>query len=431
MKRAALLLFGLPVLAAERPVPGPMKPFVPPAREERALPSGFRYSLMPFGSLRMARVELSMRNDGDADLAELVANYLLEGTRSRNAAALSTAVSDLGVVGGAIRVSVTASETVVSAEALSDSAPALIRLVAEVVNEPAFPSEALESMKADQLRRMDNRQTQPASRALSREDALLFGIQTSGDVVRAATADSVRQYWSASYRPAAAHLYVAGVFDNEAVDRAVRESFASESSKPVIHLIDRPGATQSHIAVAWPMPDPAHADYFVLNVMNIVMGSMQRSRIIANVREQHGYSYNIFSRLYGRPRSSKWGVSGDVATASTAAALREILAEVARLGEEPPSPGELRRFQTFMSGVLLSERATPEGIVSALRWQELHGLPADDWATFVPRVYAVTPEDLRRVARRYLAPSRAAIVVIGDRKAIEAKLGEVGRVVNE
>jgi len=304
-------------------------------------------------------------------------------------------------------------------------------LVAEVVNEPAFPSEALESMKADQLRRMDNRQTQPASRALSREDALLFGIQTSGDVVRAATADSVRQYWSASYRPAAAHLYVAGVFDNEAVDRAVRESFASESSKPVIHLIDRPGATQSHIAVAWPMPDPAHADYFVLNVMNIVMGSMQRSRIIANVREQHGYSYNIFSRLYGRPRSSKWGVSGDVATASTAAALREILAEVARLGEEPPSPGELRRFQTFMSGVLLSERATPEGIVSALRWQELHGLPADDWATFVPRVYAVTPEDLRRVARRYLAPSRAAIVVIGDRKAIEAKLGEVGRVVNE
>lgn len=434
MKPAALLLlFALPLHAADRPVPGPMKPFVPPPSEERTLPSGLRYSLVPFGSVAIARVELSIRYTGDADLAELTANYLLEGTRRRTAAELSGAVSDLGVVGGALGVSVNANEIVVSADALSASAPAIVRMIAEVVDEPAFPDAALESLRADQLRRIENRRTQVASQALARTDALLFSIAPpSTDAIKAATVDTVRRFWAATHTPAASHLYVAGVFDKAAVEQAVRESFASAAeSRPAIHLINRPGATQSRITAAWAVPDPAHPDYPLLNELNIVMGSMQRSRIIANVREQHGYSYNIFSRLYGRKGSSKWVVTGDVATAVTGAALKEILHEVTRIAAEPLSSDELRRFQTFMNGVRISENATPDGIVSTLRWDELHALPDEELATFVTRTFTVTPADLRRVAQRYLGIDRAAIVVIGDRAAIEPQLKELGIVIDE
>ena len=194
----------------------------------------------------------------------------------------------------------------------------------------------------------------------------------------------------------------------------------------MIHWLHRPGASQARIHVSTPVVDPAHPDHSIVGLLNIMLGSVQTSRIIANVRERHGYSYNVSSRLVRRPGSSQWALTADVANDVTGAALREILAELARVVAEPPPEEELRRHQAFMAGVLVAENATPAGILDTLRYFDLYGVDAEYRTNFVERVRDIVPADIQRVARRYFQPHDLVIVVVGDRAAVASQLAPIG-----
>ena len=69
----------------------------------------------------------------------------------------------------------------------------------------------------------------------------------------------------------------------------------------------------------------------------MLMGSTQTARLVANVRERHGYSYNISSRLVRRPGSTQWVVAADITNNVVGAAIQEILGEIARLRRDLPA----------------------------------------------------------------------------------------------
>jgi zinc protease len=158
------------------------------------------------------------------------------------------------------------------------------------------------------------------------------------------------------------------------------------------------------------------------------MGSTQTARLVANVRERHGYSYNISSRLVRRPGSTQWVAAADITNNVVGAAIQEILGEIARLRGEPPSAEELRSFQSFMAGILVQENSTAQGILESLRWMDLYGVSTSYFGTFIQSLYKVGPGDIRAIAERYLRPDRMAIVVVGDRKALLPQLEAFARV---
>jgi zinc protease len=261
----------------------------------------------------------------------------------------------------------------------------------------------------------------------------------------------VRQFHTTHFVASRAHLYVAGRFDAAAVEVAARQAFGAwstgEAAKPfaaatpragsatpagprdslTIHLLDRPGATQARIQISAPVVDPSHPDHPILDQLNLLLGSVQTSRIIANVREKHGYSYNVSSRMIRRPGSSQWALTADVATDVTAPALREMMAELARVVAEPPGDDELRRFQAFQAGLLVSENATPSGILDWQRYFDLFTLDAKYRTNFIAEIDSVLPADIQRVARTYLEPGNLTIVVVGDRSRLTTQLASLGK----
>jgi predicted Zn-dependent peptidase len=56
----------------------------------------------------------------------------------------------------------------------------------------------------------------------------------------------------------------------------------------------------------------------------------------------------------------------------------------------------------------------------------LFDLPDTYFEEFVPRVNAVSAEDVTRVAQMYLDPSRAVTLVVGDRNVTEESLRALG-----
>ncbi len=450
------------VTPISRPTPAPEKQFRPPAIRDVTLTNGMRMSLVPFRATPTATISLVIRTgtrDEDATevgVADLVGRLLLEGTRMASADSVARLVSALGAVGGDISVNVSSHETSLSVDVLPESAPAMIALFAELVRSPAFSDSALERLKANAVRRLTAQSSQASLLASARANAILFpgnpaDRRPTEAGIRELTRNKVVAFHAKYYVPQRAQLYVAGSFDGASVERAARSAFGTwargagqsfvlpagfsgtgrvQEGKPKIHLIDRPGSTQARVQISFPVVDQPHADLSVLNEINMVMGSTQTARIIANVRERHGYSYNVSSRLVRRPGSTQWVVSGDMTNNVVGASIREILSEISRLQEEPPDSSELGGFQSFMAGILVSENSTAQGIIDMLRLLDLYGMSRRYLATFVGSVYEVSGQDIQRVARRYLQPASGVIVVVGDRNAILSQLAEIGTVVN-
>jgi zinc protease len=444
-----------------RPSVGPPKAFTAPTVEERTYPNGMRVALVPYRASPTARIELVIRAgsvDEGADqpaVAEIVAQSLTEGTLSRSGESIAQLVSDLGTLGGAISINSGPYETILAVDVLPEAAPGMVELLADLVQHPSFPASAVERLKSNAIRRLQLQRGQADWIASSRTNSILFQGNPADRVpsepqIQALTLAAVTSFHSTYYSPSRSRLYVAGTFDQTSVERAAsafgnwRASSSrpfvlprasawrelSATGRPVIHLIDRPGATQARLQVSFPVVDLAHQDHLTLNEINTLMGSTQTARIVANIRERNGYSYNIFTRLVRRPGSTQWIVAGDITNNVVGAALREILAEIARLRTEAPSRDELNGFQSFMAGVLISEQSTAQGMLESLRWMDLYGVDPRYLGTLVQNVLAVSPENIHSIAARYLIPSRMTIVVVGDRKAIVSQLEGIGQVVD-
>jgi zinc protease len=157
--------------------------------------------------------------------------------------------------------------------------------------------------------------------------------------------------------------------------------------------------------------------------MSQLLGELFQSRLNATIREQKGYSYGVYSQLgFGRgPGPITTG--GDIKTAQTDSALVEWMKEIRGIrGDKPITDEELAAGKAALTQSL-PERFSSVGAVSnAIRELYVEGLPKDYYQRFVDAVNAVTKEDVVRVARKYLDPDHLTIVIVGDRKQIEAPL---------
>jgi len=187
-------------------------------------------------------------------------------------------------------------------------------------------------------------------------------------------------------------------------------------------LIARPGAPQSTIYLGLPVVDPTHPDFMALSVMNTLLGGYFSSRVTTNIREDKGYTYSPNSSFATRYRDAVWVQVADVTTQHTGDALAEIHKEIERLRREPPSEAELEGVKNYRNGVFLISNSTPQGLLAQLAFMDLHELP-DEWlSTFVDRLYAVTPEQVSEVARKYLDPEAMTLVVVGDLDVVRPQI---------
>ena len=113
-------------------------------------------------------------------------------------------------------------------------------------------------------------------------------------------------------------------------------------------------------------------------------------------------------------------------TDKTGPSITEILGEIDRLQSDPPSEKELKGFQNYRAGVFVLQNSSRGGIINQLEFVDLHGLPADYLNGYVQRVYAVTPQDVQQMAKKYLQDDKATIVVVGDKKIVEEQIKGFG-----
>ncbi len=453
---ATLTLAGAlaPAVTAERqapPAPGTPKDFRLPTPRRFTLPNGLRVTLVGYGSVPKTRVELAVdagnafEGPDETWLADLTGALMKEGTRSRTAAQVA---EEAAAMGGSVDVAVGPDVTEIATDVLSEFAPRAVRLLADVARHPRLPDSELARLKADKARELSIARSQPDQIALEKFRALTYPGHAYGRLFPASeaalaafTVGQVRRFYDAHFAADRARLYVAGRFDERAVEGAIREALADwkrggaarpapprPTSARAVHLVDRPGAVQSTIILGMPVVDPSHADYVPLVVTNTLLGGYFSSRITANIREDKGYTYSPYSQVSTRYRDAYWAQNADVTTSVTGPSLKEIFLEIDRLQAEPPPVEELKAVQSYLAGTFVLQNSSRQGIINQLEFTDLHGLPESYLTEYVRRVQAVTPETVRDIATRYVDDGKATIVVVGDRKAIEDQVRPFGTI---
>ena len=207
----------------------------------------------------------------------------------------------------------------------------------------------------------------------------------------------------------------------EGVRKAAPEKLPADGPPAArqVYIVDKPGAPQSQIRIGWIGVPRSTPDYFPIQVMNTILGGSFSSRLNMNLREQHGYSYGASSNFDMRAGAGPFAAAAGVQTDKTSEALKEFFNELNAILKPVPAD-ELARAKNYVALRYPSAFETTGDISRRLEDALVYHLPDDYFAKYVQNIQAVTAADVQRVAQKYIAPGRFAVVVVGDLKTIEA-----------
>jgi predicted Zn-dependent peptidase len=248
------------------------------------------------------------------------------------------------------------------------------------------------------------------------------------------TVEDLRAFHAARFTPALAALIVVGDVKPEMVLPQLESAFgawtgaqgaqgalttpAQVKTRSVV-VVDKPGAAQSQIRIGWVGVPRSTPDYFAIHVMNTILGGAFTSRLNQNLRETHGYAYGAASRFEMRRTPGAFYAAAGVQTDKTAESLVEFFKELEGIAKMVPAD-ELEKAKNYIALRYPQRFETTGDMAAQLAEVFIYTLPDNYFASFVERIQAVTAADVQRVARMFVQPNRMAVLVVGDRKVIEA-----------
>ena len=380
---------------------------------------------------------------GNPALPLLTAAMLAKGTASRSS--LQTA-EQFDTLGAAVVVGPSADPGAISvvATGLRENFDDWFPVVSDVIRNASFPTDELTSMKRRIVADWQMRRSQPFVLAGELFDEAVYGdsgrTNLSEAAVASVTSEQLRAWHRERYAPQNIVLSVVGAIDEDDVGKAVegrlgdwgRGSFTpivtpmAAPEKPRVTIVDRPGSVQTSLVLGVPAVDRAHLDLLPLIVANRVLGGTPVARLFTRLRNELGLTYGASSQLQAYAHGGDWRASGDITSARVDEGIEAFLAELRRIAAEPVPPQELDEAKRSMvaSFALTLEQLGP--VVSYISARRVYGLSTDYWERYPEKVMAVSPDDVHRVAKRYMTMDRLQVIAIGDATQLEPLLSPLG-----
>jgi zinc protease len=429
------------------PKPGPPAALKLPPIQKQKLTNGLSVWLIEQHEVPVAQVNLIIGSGAAAEPAErqgtasLTAAMLDEGAGERGALEVADAVEFLGAQ------LTTASSFDLSAVRLSVPVARLaaaLPLMADVAVRPTFPVNELERLRKERLTSLLQARDDPAEIVRVAFPRIVYGARHRYGIsavgteasVRAITLDDLRTFYKSNYRPDNATLIVVGDVTPATVLPLLEQAFGAwhgegppqtrttlvdppQLTKRQIYLIDKPGAAQSQIRIGWIGVPRATRDYATLEVLNTMLGGSFTSRLNQNLREKNGYTYGAASVFDMRRSAGPFFATAGVQTDKTADALREFFNELNGI-QKPIPADELDKAKNYVALSFPAEFETTGDLARKLEEMVVYGLPDDTFTSLVDQVSRVTGADIEKAAARYIQPDKFAVVIVGDRKVVEA-----------
>jgi len=408
----------------------------------RQLPGGMKLALLPKktrGGTVVAQLKLRWGNEqskmGRSAACSLASAMLMRGTTKHTREQLRDEFDRL-------KASVSVGGESASIETLRPNLPAVLRLVAEVLREPAFPASEFEQLKRSALTGIEGMKSDPnalAGMQLARHlnpyppEHWLYTptLEERMQRLQSVSIEDLRRCHDEFYGASNAELAVVGDFDATEITRLVQDLFGDwKSPRPFTHIADTYHDVPA-INRNLDTPDKANAvfqaglnlplredepDYPALALGNYLLGGSSDARLSRRIREQEGLSYSVRSWLSAGSIDpvGEFGISAIYAPQNRARIETEILEVLRQVLREGFSDAEvaaakkgylaLRKLSRTQDGALAGRLAKNLYLGRRFAWD----------ADFDAKIAALTPQQIQSALKRYLDPLKLSIVKAGD-----------------
>lgn len=321
-----------------------------------------------------------------------------------------------------------------SVRVLSDDRNEAFELLRLSLNTPRFDQEAIDRIRASILAANKRSLTNPDEVAGLRWFALAFpnhpyGRPTKGDEKSIGGIERAMLFDYAKKNLARSNLKIAvvGSVDSAELSRLIDHAFAKlpakaelvdvPEAKPQalgrreIVDLDIPQTTITFGSIGLKRKDPDFIPSFVLN--HILGGGSFSSRLYREVREKRGLAYSVYSYLATLDRSGLFMGGTSTRNDRAAETLKIIEEEIVRLAKYGPTAEELAQAKSYLTGSYLLHFDTSAKVAQQLLEIQLQELGADYFERRNNMVNAVTADDIRRAAKRFLADSKLLVIMVG------------------
>jgi zinc protease len=436
---------------ARPPLPREPRTWHFPQIHRKVLDNGLRLLVAPATHTPLVSLRVLVRSGADceplehAGLASLTASLLDEGAGGRDAMAIAEDTARLGAFLG---TGADWDASWAAMDLLGKNLEQGFEILHDVIRKPHFDEEELSRLRDERLTTMIQQRDDPSSIAARRFSGLVYGPVRYGtpmigteDSLQAITREDVDRFYRSVWTPANLSVIVTGDVSAgqaaELVESRLGDWAGVTGSSPpppkvergtttTVFLVDKPGSVQSEIRIGHVGVERTCEDYFPIVVMNSLLGEIFNSRIMINLRERHGYTYGARSSFVFRRYAGPFVVSTAVRNEVTTEAVREVFLELERIRDEDVTEEELSHAQSYLMGIFPATVQTASDLASRIQEMELYGLPDDYFDHYRANIERVTRHDVGRVARDYIAPNQATIVVVGQASEVRERLAELG-----
>jgi zinc protease len=446
-----------PVDRSKLPIPLASAPFRFPGIVHRTLANGLEVRAIVHRNVPLVSAALLVPGGTAVDpvdrhgLTAFTADLLDEGSGGRSAIEVSDALARYGAD---LDVDVGPDAVVVALTTLVRYLEPGLGLLAEMVIAPNLANadiERVRKLRLERLRQLRDHAPAVAERALMR---LLYDDHPYGHLglgsesaLAVTTSDHIRSLHRQAFVPAGATLVIAGdaeaahlldaaeaIFggwhtpaDLAGVDRDAGLAPPPRADRQRLAVVPRAGAAQSELRIGHVCASRSTPDYHALVLLNMILGGQFVSRVNMNLRQDKGYTYGVRTGFDLRRGLGPFVLQTSVQTEVTADAIRESLRELEDIrGGRPATAEELALARASVTRGYPRGFETAQQVARGVTQLALHSLPDTYFEEFVPRIEAVTLDDINRVAREYLDTSRMTILAVGDHERIAPALATLG-----
>lgn len=360
--------------------------------------------------------------------ASAAASLLAEGTRDLTARQVA---EQLDYYGSWYDVSIDRDYAYINFATLSKFFDPTLAVAEQILLYPTFPEEELRTYAAKRKQRLAIDRTKVDVEAREAFARALFGPEHPYGITSDAaeydrlTRDAVADFYRRFYTAENCFVVCSGrIGDRElqaVADLAGRIPHgAAETSAPfpapvTTHeaFVAHPGAVQSSLRLGRLLFARQHPDFLGMQVVATALGGYFGSRLMQNLREEHGYTYGVVSAMVNFDREGYFAVAAQVGSDVAREALREIYAEIERLGTEPMSEAELDLVKNMMTGEMMRILDGPFGIADVTIENILCGRDNAVIGENIRRIRAMTPAEVQSLARKYLRREDLVTVAAG------------------
>lgn len=407
------------------------------------LPNGLKVFVVENHKLPKVAFSLSLDVDpvleGDMKGYVDITGQLLErGTTNRTKQQLDEEIDFIGAT-------LSTSANGVYASSLKKHQAKILEILSDVVLNSDFKQEELDKLKKQTISGIASSKDDPDAIAANVRSVLIYGKKhpygeiTTEETVENVTLEACKNYYKTYFRPNVSYLAVVGDVSVKEIQPLIEKYFAAweKADVPVnkykmpaapkqteVAFVHKEGASQSVINITYPVNlKKSNPDVVKTRILNSILGGSATARLFMNLREKHGYTYGAYSTLSADELVGYFNANAKVRNDVTDSALTQFMVELNRIADEKVTADELQGMKNYASGIFAYTLQDPQTIARFAIETEKYKLPADYYATYMEQIAAVTVDDVKEMAEKYITPNNAIILVVGNKK-IADKLTE-------